>query len=155
MASFKDHFQRLFNKGRSITVLEYSNDGKVREYFRIPEKNGDVVVFGKRYKFNPKHLFRFKGYPAILVDANKDNAEPLILDHPYEPLFPATDYQKAMNSKVVIDFVEASKEKPDNSFIWFVVILAAIGVVAFMIMNKLTQMESEPVETALKIFGGF
>lgn len=143
---------KLFKKKEAIKVYYVGLDKKVKVIWTLPKEN--KVQFGELlFDIIPEKIFIHNGVSCMFV--NSFNAEPIDINKIDFHVKTPEDYEDAIGTKVLTDFMNANKKK--ESFNLAVVLsVLSIGIAAYIAYSMSNEFKVilEQLAEITRLLGG-
>lgn len=117
---------RLFGKHKYLRVIKFNSDKSTTVTYHQSSK------FRPSFLINPNHVFDYKGYRTVVItDKSAETINPL----DFSSKFNASDYQTAIESKLIKDtFSTLKPNKFDKTtFMLLLILLLNIAVIYLLL----------------------
>ena len=120
---------RFLNKHKYLRVIKFNSDKSTTVTYHLSSK------FRPTFLINPDHIFDYKGYRTVIItDRSAETINPL----DFESKFNASDFQTAIESKLIKDTFTTLKPNlfDKTTFLLLIILILNIAVVYLLLKSQ-------------------
>ena len=118
---------RLFSKHKYLRVIKFNSDKSTTVTYHLSSK------FRPNFLINPDHIFNFKGYRTIVItDKSAETINPL----DFTSKFNASDFQTAIESKLIKDTFTTLKPNMFDKTIFMLLLILILNIAVIYLLLK-------------------
>ena len=117
---------RFLNKYKYLRVIKFNSDRSTTVTYHLSSK------FRPTFLINPDHIFDYKGYRTVIItDRSAETINPL----DFESKFNASDFQTAIESKLIKDTFTTLKPNlfDKTTFMLLIILILNIAVIYLLL----------------------
>ena len=120
---------RFLNKHKYLRVIKFNSDKSTTVSYHLSSK------FRPTFLINPDHIFDYKGYRTVIItDRSAETINPL----DFESKFNASDFQTAIESKLIKDTFTTLKSNlfDRTTFMLLIILILNIAVIYLLLKSQ-------------------
>lgn len=118
---------RLFNKHKYLRVIKFNSDKSTTVTYHLSDK------FRPSFLINPDHIFNYKGYRTVIItDRSAETINPL----DFESKFNASDFQTAIESKLIKDTFTTLKTNTFDKTTFMLLLILILNIAVIYLLLK-------------------
>ena len=118
---------RLFGKHKYLRVIKFNSDKSTTVSYHLSSK------FRPNFLINPNHIFDYKGYRTVIItDKSAETINPL----DFTSKFNASDYQTAIESKLIKDTFSTLKSNKFDKTTFMLLLILVLNIAVIYLLLK-------------------